>query len=40
LILLDQLRSVDKVRLAKKVGVVSARTLASTLATLQEVFAE
>jgi mRNA interferase MazF len=40
LILLDQIRSVDKVRLAKKLGSVSTRTLMSTLATLQEVFAE
>jgi mRNA interferase MazF len=40
LILLDQMRAVDKSRLAKKLGVVSARTLASTLSTLQEVFAE
>lgn len=40
LILLDQVRAVDKVRLAKKLGAVSAKTLASTLDTLQEVFAE
>jgi mRNA interferase MazF len=40
LILLDQIRAVDKVRLAKKVGVVSAKTLKSTLSTLQEVFTE
>ncbi len=40
LILLDQLRAVDKVRLAKKLGEVSARTLSSTLNTLQEVFKE
>jgi mRNA interferase MazF len=40
LILLDQIRAVDKVRLAKKLGVVPARTLAATLKTLQEVFAE
>ena len=40
LILLDQVRAVDKVRLIKKMGVVSAKTLASTLGTLQEVFAE
>lgn len=40
LILLDQVRAVDKVRLAKKLGAVSAKTLASTLNTLQEVFAE
>jgi mRNA interferase MazF len=32
-------RSVDKARLAKKLGAVSAKTLAATLATLQEVFA-
>jgi mRNA interferase MazF len=40
LILLDQLRAVDKVRLAKKLGAVSAKTLTSTLSTLQEVFTE
>ena len=40
LILLDQMRAVDKVRLAKKVGAVSAKTLKSTLSTLQEVFTE
>lgn len=40
LILLDQIRAVDKARLAKKLGAVSAKTLTSTLSTLQEVFAE
>jgi mRNA interferase MazF len=40
LILLDQVRAVDKIRLAKKLGVVPAKTLTSTLRTLQEVFAE
>ena len=40
LILLDQIRSVDKLRLAKKVGSVSRKTLAATLATLQEIFAQ
>jgi mRNA interferase MazF len=40
LILLDQMRAVDKVRLAKKLGAVTARTLASTLSALQEVFTE
>ena len=39
LILLDQMRAVDKVRLAQKLGVLNAKTLAATLATLQEVFA-
>jgi mRNA interferase MazF len=39
LILLDQIRSVDKVRLAKKMGAVSGKTLSATLDTLQEVFA-
>ena len=37
---LDQVRAVDKTRLAKRLGVVSAKTLTSTLRTLQEVFAE
>lgn len=40
LILRDQLRTVDKVRLSKKLGSVSAKTLAETLNTLQEVFAQ
>jgi mRNA interferase MazF len=40
LILLDQVRAVDKARLAKKLGVVSAKALTATLRTLQEVFAE
>ena len=40
LILLDQVRAVDKVRLVKKLGAVSPKVLASTLSTLQEVFAE
>jgi mRNA interferase MazF len=38
LILLDQVRTVDKVRLAKRLGAVSAKTLSAALATLQEVF--
>jgi len=33
-------RAVDKARLAKKLGAVSAKTLLGTLATLQEIFAE
>jgi len=40
LILLDQMRAVDKVRLAKKVGALPAKTLQSTLSVLQEIFAE
>jgi mRNA interferase MazF len=40
LIVLDQLRTVDKVRLVKRLGAVSARTLSAALAALQEVFAE
>lgn len=40
LILLDQIRAVDKVRLAKKMGSVSAKTLSLALDTLQEVFAK
>src|SRR5580658_7256299 len=40
LILLDQMRAVDKVRLAKKLGAVSLKTLTSALTTLQELFAE
>lgn len=40
LILIDQVRTVDKARLTKKLGAVSAKTLTATLTTLQEVFAE
>lgn len=40
LIVLDQIRAVDKVRMAKRLGVVSRKTLATTLATLQELFTE
>jgi mRNA interferase MazF len=40
LILLDQIRAVDKGRLAKKMGSVSAKTLSLALNTLQEVFAK
>lgn len=40
LIPVDQMRAVDKVRLAKRLGAVSNKTLAGTLGILQEVFAE
>jgi mRNA interferase MazF len=40
LILLDQIRAVDKVRLVKNEGAVADKTLLDTLRTLQEVFAE
>ena len=40
LIVLDQLRAVDKVRLSKRLGAVSSKTLAATLEALQEIFAE
>ena len=40
LIVLDQLRSVDKQRLVKKSGQVSAKTVGTVLKTLQELFAE
>ncbi len=40
LILLDQVRTVDKSRLAKRLGVASSKTLSETLATLQLVFAD
>ena len=39
LIVLDQLRTVDKIRLVKKLGALPAGTLAMTLETLQEIFA-
>ena len=40
LILLDQVRTVDKARLTKKTGAVTAKTLTAVLMTLQEVFTE
>lgn len=40
LIILDQMRTVDKLRLARKLGTVSTKTLATTLSTLQEIFTE
>ena len=40
LILLDQMRTVDKTRLVKKTGDLTAKTLTATLTTLQEVFTE
>jgi mRNA interferase MazF len=40
LILLDQIRTLDKQRLLKRVGTLSHKTLATTLDTLQEVFAK
>ena len=38
LILLDQIRSVDKVRLVKKIGKSNPKTLSASLAVLQEAF--
>jgi mRNA interferase MazF len=40
LIVLDQIRTVDKVRLARRLGAVNRKTLAAALATLQELFAQ
>ncbi|PVY80823.1 mRNA interferase MazF [Cupriavidus alkaliphilus] len=40
LILLDQLRTVDKSRLVKRAGGLSDRTVADTLRTLREAFAD
>ena len=40
LIVLDQMRAVDKQRLVKKLGQVSAKTMGNVLKTLQELFAE
>ena len=39
LIVLDQIRTIDKQRLVQRVGAVSAKTLAMTLETLQNLFA-
>jgi mRNA interferase MazF len=38
LILLDQLRTLDKLRLVRRLGAVDARTLSLTLAALREMF--
>lgn len=39
LILLDQVRAVDKTRLAKRLGALGPKTMGAVLTTLQEVFA-
>lgn len=39
LILLDQIRTVDKLRLVRKLGAVSGKTLEATLSTAQQIFA-
>lgn len=39
LILLDQIRALDKIRLVKKLGAIDSLTLGSALVTLQEIFA-
>ncbi len=39
-ILLDQIRTLDKVRLLKRLGKLSPKTLHATLVGLQELFAE
>ena len=38
LILLDQLRALDKIRLVKRLGKITSPTLVQTLETLQKVF--
>lgn len=40
LILLDQVRTLDKIRLAKRLGAVTPKRLSAALATLQVVFAQ
>ena len=40
LILLDQIRAIDKARLVKRSGAITQQTLRATLATLGETFAE
>jgi mRNA interferase MazF len=40
LIVLDQIRIVDKIRLVKRVGALNTKTLSNVLTTLQEAFAE
>lgn len=39
LILLDQIRALDKTRLVRRLGVAQTKTLAATLRALEEVFA-
>ena len=39
LILLDQVRTVDKARLVRRLGATTGKTLLTTLRTLQEMFA-
>jgi len=39
LVLLDQIRTLDKTRLSRKLGAASSATLSATLRTLQEMFA-
>ena len=40
LILLDQIRAIDKTRLVKRAGAISPEEMSATLAALAEVFAE
>jgi mRNA interferase MazF len=40
LILLDQMRTVEKVRVVKRLGAVPTKTLTAMLSTLQELFAD
>ena len=40
LILLDQIRTFDKIQLTKKLGMVSPKTLNTMLVTIQERFSE
>ena len=40
LIVLDQLHTVDKMRLVKRLGTISGKTRNTTLTTLQEIFEE
>ena len=40
LILLDQMRAIDKARLARKSGAISSKTLAGVLSVLREVFTD
>jgi len=40
MILLDQIRAVDKARLVRKEGAISGKTLSVALQTLQEIFVE
>ena len=40
LVVLDQIRTVNRIRLVKRLGAASAKTVSAVLTTLQEIFAQ